>query len=122
MPYELIPENLVTEGVLDGQQAEMATPIGRIHVDDHILVFGNDTYVAHRLEPTPYCTLVHPVLYCQLRYGLLPVNILRLYTLIIKPFDGNKLTTAVLAFIALPTMLETIFYRRETATIKAFFA
>ena len=69
-----------------------------------------------------HCTLVHPVPYCQLRYGLLPVNILRLYTLIIKPFDGNKLTTAGLAFIALATMLETIFYRRETATIKAFFA
>ena len=117
MPYELILENLVTEGVLDDQQAEIAPPIGRIHVDYYILVFGNDTYMAHRLEPAPYCTLVHPVLYCQLRYSLLPVNILRLYTLIIKPFDGNKLTTEVLAFIALATMLETIFYRRETATI-----
>ena len=122
MPYELIPEDLVTEGVLDDHQAEMATPIGRIHVDYYILVFGNDTYMAHRLEPTPYRTLVHPVLYCQLRQGLLTVNILRLYMLIVKPFDGNKLTTAGLAFIALDTMLETIFYCRETATIKAFFA
>lgn len=73
--------------------------------------------MAHRLESAPYRTLVHLVLYCQLRYGLLPVNILRLYTLIIKMFDGNELTTAVLAFIALSTMLETIFYRRETAII-----
>ena len=122
MPYELIPENLVTEGVLDDHQTEIAPPIGRIHVDYYILVFGNDTYMAHCLEPAPYRTLVHPVPYCQLRYGLLTVNILRLYTLIIKPFRGNKLTTALLAFIALATMLQTIFYRRETATIKAFFA
>lgn len=78
--------------------------------------------MAHRLEPTPYRTLGYPVLYCQLRYGLLALNILRLYTIIIKPFDDNKPTAAVPAFIALATMLETISYRRETATIKAFFA
>lgn len=105
----LVPQDLVTEGILDDQQAQIATPIDRIHADDHILVPGNDTDMAHRLEPTPYCTLVHPEPYCQLGYGLLPINILRLYTLIIKPFDGNKLTTAVLAFIALATILEIIF-------------
>ena len=122
MTDKLVPEYLVAESILDDQQAKITTPIGSIHVHYYILVFGNDTYMAHRLEPPPYRTLVHPVLLCQLRYGLLPINILRLYTLIIKPFDGNKLTTAVLAFIALATMLETIFYRKETATIKAFFA
>ena len=89
----------------------MATPIGRIHVYYDIPVFGDDPYMAHRLEPAPYRTLVYPVLLCQLRYGLLPVNVLSLYGFIVNTFDCYELATACLAFVALGTMLKTISYR-----------
>ena len=74
--------------------------------------------MAHRLELASYHTPVYPVLYRQLRYSLLAVNVLRHY----QAVGDNELTTAVPVFIALDIMLEAIFYRRETTKIKAFFA
>ena len=74
MADKLVPEYLVTESILDDQQAEMATPIGRVHVNNHIFIFGDDSHMPHRLEPAPYRTLVYAVLVSQLGYGLLAVN------------------------------------------------
>ena len=101
MADKLVPEYLVAESVLDDQQAEMATPIGRVHVYYHIFVFGDDLHMAHCLEPAPYRTLVYPVLLCQLGYGLLAVNIFRLQTLIIKTFATDKLPATTTAFVKL---------------------
>ena len=77
----------------------MAPPIGRVHVYNHIFVFGDGPHMPHRLEPTPYRTLVYPVLLCQLGYGLLAVNIFRLQTLIIKTFDTDELLATTTAFV-----------------------
>ena len=101
MADKLVPEYRVAESILDDQQAEMAPPIGRVHVYNHIFVFGDDPHMAHRLEPAPYRTLVYPVLRCQLGYGLLAVNIFRLQTLIVKTFAADELLATTTAFVEL---------------------
>ena len=75
VPDELVPEDLVAESILDDQQAKIATPIGRIHVDDHILVPGNDTDRPHGLQTTPYRTLVNAITAGKLGKGLLAFNV-----------------------------------------------
>ena len=101
MADKLVPEYLVAESILDDQQAEMAPPIGCVHVYYNVFVLGDDTHMTHRLEPAPYRTLVYPVLLCQLGYGLLAVNIFRLQTLIVKPFATDELLATTAAFVKL---------------------
>lgn len=38
---KLAPQNLAAESALDNHQPKTASTIGRVHVDDHVLVFGN---------------------------------------------------------------------------------
>ena len=101
MADKLVPEYLVAESILDDQQAEMAPPIGRVHVYSHIFVFGDDPHMPHRLEPAPYRTLVYPILLCKLAYGLLAVNIFRLQTFIVKTFATDELPATTMAFVKL---------------------
>ena len=101
MADKLVPEYLVTESILDDQQAEMATPISCVHVHYNVFVLGDDPNMPHRLEPAPYRTLVYPVLRCQLGYCLLAVNIFRLQTLIIKTFAADELPATTMAFVKL---------------------
>lgn len=53
IPHEFVPQYLVSERVLDDHQAEAASPIGRVHVDHHFAVSGDDMYVAHLLQLVP---------------------------------------------------------------------
>ena len=101
MADKLIPEDLVTESILDDQQPEIAPPIGCIHVYNHVFVFVDDSHTAYRLEPTPYRTLVYTVFFRKLGYGLLAVNIFTLQSLIIKPFATNELLATTMAFVKL---------------------
>ena len=71
MTDKLVPEDLVVEGILDDQQAKIAPPIGRIHVDDHILCLDRP----HGLQTTPYRTLVNAITAGKLGKGLLAFNI-----------------------------------------------
>ena len=121
MTDKLVPEDLVTEGILDDQQAKIATPIGRIHVDDHILVPGNDTDMAHGLQTTPYRALGHAITAGKLGKGLLAFNIFTDKYLIVNAGTTNELTTAGLTFIALLTTTENVLYCKTTTTIKAIF-
>ena len=121
MTDKLVAENLVTEGILDDQQARITTPIGRIHVDDHILLPGNDKDMTHGFQTMPYRALVHAITEGKLGEGLLAFNIFTDKYLIVNTETTNELTTAGLTFIALFTTTETVFYGKTSATIKANF-
>ena len=121
MTDKLVPENLVMESILDDQQAKMTPPIGRIHVDDHILVPGNDTDMAHGLQTTPYRALVYAITEGKLGKGLLAFNIFTDKQLIVNTEATNELTVAGLTFTALLATTETVLYGKTATTIKANF-
>ena len=78
--------------------------------------------MGHRLEPTPYCTLVCIAFFSNLGYSLLTVNIFRLRPLIIKAFATDKLLSTTMAFIKLARAFATIFLNiRGLAIIADFF-
>ena len=121
MADKLVPEYLVAESILDDQQARITPQIGRIHVDDHILVPGNDTDMAHGLQTMPYRALVHAITAEKLGKGLLAFNIFTDKCLIVNTETTSELTTAGLTFIALLTTTENVLYGKTAATIKANF-
>ncbi len=109
IPYELVPQYLVAECILDDHQSEPAPPIGRIHIDHYLTIFGDDMYVTHILQLVPdglYTDTV-PVgnlLQCQLFFNIL-VN----YRLTVRTSDIYKLPAAIvtleqllLTFMAVP--------------------
>ena len=101
MADKLVPEYFVAESILDDQQAEMATPTGRVHVHYNVFVLRDDPHMPHRLEPAPYRTLVYHILLRKLGYGLLAVNIFRLQTFIVKTFAIDELPATTMAFVKL---------------------
>ena len=121
MMDKLVPEDFVTKSILDDQQTKITTPISGIHVDDHILVPGNDTDMAHGLQTTPYRALGHAIMAGKLGKGLLAFNIFTDKYLIVNTETTNGLTAAGLTLIALLATTETVLYGKTAATIKANF-
>ena len=75
MADELVPYYLVAEYVFDNQQTKTAPPIGRVHVDDDILMSRNDANMAYRTQVTPLRTLVHAMLVRKLGKGLVALYV-----------------------------------------------
>ena len=118
-----LPEDFVTESILYDQQAKITTPISRIHVDDHILVPGNDTDMAHGLQTTLYRALVHAITAGKLGKGLLAVNIFWLQTLIVKTIATDELPATTAAFVKLAWAFATVFLDiRRGAIIADFYS
>ena len=82
---------------------------------------GNDTDMAHGLQPTPYRALGHAITAGKLGKGLLAFNIFTDKYLIVNTETTNELTAAGLTFIALLATTETVLYGKTAATIKANF-
>ena len=95
------PQDLLPQGVLYGHQAEAPAPIGRVHLDDDLLVPGHLPDIAHTFEVTPYGLGGHPVLPGKLLARLLALDVIRYHLGLVAAFTASELLPAVLAFVHL---------------------
>ena len=58
----LVPQNLATQGILDDHQTVVPAPVGRVHLNDHILIAGYHTNMAHLTQSTLYRAYTFTVL------------------------------------------------------------
>ena len=97
----LAPQDLRTHRVLDDHQTKASTPVCRIELNDHMLVFGYLLDITHTLERTAYSTMANTILPLKLGNGLLALNIIRYDLILIEATASHKLPSTGLAFIQL---------------------
>ena len=62
VPDVLVPQNLSTQGVLDDYQTVVPAPVGRVHLNDHILVARYHMDLTHLTQSTLYRAYTFTVL------------------------------------------------------------
>ena len=77
VPDILAPQDFVPVGILYHHQTEVPAPVGRIHLNDNLLVLGNFLNVPHPLQVSFYRPDRHAILVGKLSACLLAFNVVR---------------------------------------------
>lgn len=77
----------------------MPSPIGGVHIYDHIFVLWNHMYVAHAFEPFPNSPHAEGILLWKLPQCQFAVNVVGYYWFTIRPVTSDELPSAVKTLI-----------------------
>lgn len=102
------PQNPAPCGIADDHQSEPTPPIGRIHLDAHLLVFGYLQDMMHALQIAADGLLVDTILEGKLTQCLLALHIVCYYLGFIPANAAVKTATTVLTFIPLRSTSQAI--------------
>lgn len=104
MPDILVPKDLVAQRILDDHQPIVAAPICRVHLDNHVLVFGYRAHMAHLTQFSLYRAYTFAVFYRQFSQGELVLDIVRYDVIGYQTVAANKTAAALITFIKLTTI------------------
>lgn len=117
----LTPQYPVADDILYHHQAEVTTPVGRIHLDTHVLHRGYFLDIPHTEQVTAYSPDRHPVSQRELLLRLLTLDIVRYYLAFVPAVAASETTAAFITFIPLTMASEAIVDHFQRTTIYALF-
>ena len=88
----------------------MPSPIGGVHIYDHIFVLWNHMYVAHAFEPFPNSPHAEGILLWKLPQCQFAVNVVGYYWFTIRPVTSDELPSAVKTLIKLTASPSAILF------------